>query len=233
MNTHRFPSPLRRRLAPAQECAFTLIELVVVITIMAILMVFSVPAINQAMGANRLTGEGNRIVQELAKAQGEAQRTNRPVQVRFYAYDDPSIPGSESLYRAMQVFRYAGSDLNVDRYTPENEDGSSLEPVDKLVKFQDPIIMTSNATYTSLMNAGEHQGTVNWGNNNTLQARFIAFDFLGNGSTNLSGELFAGRQYVFLTLVDEKHDPQTGGSPNNFVCIQIDRFNGSVRQYRP
>jgi hypothetical protein len=121
----------------------------------------------------------------------------------------------------------------VNRYTPESEDGSSLEPIDKLIKFQDPVVMTSNATYSSMMNAGEHQGSIAWGNNNSLQARFVAFDFLGNGSTNLSGELFAGRQYAFLTLVDEKHDPQGGGSPDNFVCIQIDRFNGSVRQYRP
>lgn len=62
------PSPFR------QQKAFTLIEMMVVVSVLAILLAFAVPSFRSTVASNRLTASTNELVSSIALARSEAIR---------------------------------------------------------------------------------------------------------------------------------------------------------------
>lgn len=207
--------------------AFTLIELIIVITIIGILMVFTVPAITGALKANKLSQGADLLRAQLSFAQQTAMRENAPIQVRFYRYDDPAVPGVEEKFRAYQFYRrqaFNRSDKDAGSTTANEE---LMEPIAQVRKLPKPIIISDTERLSSIVGLQKSQGQIPWKRGDPLKADYVAFDFRADGSTNLTGS-----NQWFLTLVEETED-RGGQIPENFATVQVDPFTGSIRLLRP
>lgn len=212
---------------PKTDTAFTLIELIIVITIIGILMVFTVPAITGALKANKLSQAADLLRAQLAFAQQTAMRENAPIQVRFYRYDDPSVPGIDEKFRAYQFYRrqvFDRSDRNAGS-TATNEE--LMEPIAQVRKLPIPIVIADSERLSSIIGLQKTRGQLPWKRGNPLVAEYVAFDFRPDGSTNLTGS-----NQWFVTLVEESQD-RGGDIPENFATVQVDPFTGSIRLLRP
>jgi type IV fimbrial biogenesis protein FimT len=78
-----------RRGSPRRSRGFTLIELIVAITILAILVGLAVPSFNEAALGSKLSGFANDIVGSTQLARSEAIKRNAPITVCAVASADP------------------------------------------------------------------------------------------------------------------------------------------------
>ena len=214
------PSAIRSR-------AFTLIELIIVITIIGIMMAFTVPAITGALKANKLTQAADLLRAQLAYAQLQAQKDNSPIQVRLFQYSDPTVPGDEDKFRAYQLFRRAAFDKSDVNAGGVNQNVETMEPIGPLRKLPTPIIFADSERVSTLLSLQKSRGEIPYKRNRPLAAQFVAFDFEPTGSTNLG----AAKQW-YVTLVDERKD-KGAEIPDNFATVQIDPFTGAIRLIRP
>src|SRR5438128_1445985 len=99
------PKLLQKKLL---QKAFTLIELLVVVGIMVVIMAFALPAVNSVLRGSQITQTGQMVCDQLALARQAALSKNHPIEVRFYQFGEPEIPGekandaSTGRYRALQ-----------------------------------------------------------------------------------------------------------------------------------
>src|SRR5947209_2150985 len=104
------PHPMNTHSAFQSRRAFSLMELVVVISIIAIISVFVAPQAAQILKGSTLTQGSTILTDQIRLAREIAVTKNRKVEVRFYQYADPEMPGESSSdsttwqYRALQVF---------------------------------------------------------------------------------------------------------------------------------
>ena len=75
--------------------AFSLVELLVVIAVIAIVAGYAVPAVTTMLKGSQLTQGSQMVVDQIALARQTALSRNRSVEVRFYKYADPETPGEE------------------------------------------------------------------------------------------------------------------------------------------
>ena len=71
------------------RAAFSLVELLVVITIIAIIAGFAVPAVTGIMRGSALTQASQLLTDQLSMGRQLALSKNRAVEVRIYKYADP------------------------------------------------------------------------------------------------------------------------------------------------
>jgi len=74
---------------------FTLVELVIVVTVAAILLVVGVPALQDLVRNNRLVTEANNLVAHLSLARSEAIKQRFPVAVCSSAAPDAALPACD------------------------------------------------------------------------------------------------------------------------------------------
>ncbi len=220
MKTISAQSEIRRR-------AFTLIELIVVMMIIVVMMVFVVPAVSGALKGQKLSQAADLLRTRLAYAQLQAQKENAPIQVRFFQYADPTMPGNEEKFRAYRFYRRVAFDRSAKNAGSTNQDIETMEPIGPLRKLPLPIVFADSERISTLLSLQKTRGSVPHKRNNPLEAQFVAFDFAPSGSTNLG----AAKQW-YLTLVDEKRE-RGAEIPDNFATVQIDPFTGAVRLIRP
>ena len=82
---------------------FTLIEVLVVLSIIAVIVAFTIPAMAPALKGSKLRQSADQLEALLAGAHQRAITENRPVEVRFFRFEDPESPGSLPMYRAVQA----------------------------------------------------------------------------------------------------------------------------------
>ncbi len=207
--------------------AFTLIELIIVITIMGIMMAFTVPAIQSGLQANKLTQAADLLRSQLAFAQQTAMKENAPIQVRFFSYSDPSVGGDRDHFRAYQFFRRKAFNRSSTNAGSSNVNVESMEPISPLRKLPPPVVMASSERLSTLCGLQKSLGEVPYKRNNPLNAQFTSFDFIPSGATNLG----AAQQW-YVTLLNDKDD-RGANMPDNFATVQVDPFTGAVRVLRP
>src|SRR5437867_461870 len=90
--------------------AFTLIELLVVIAIIIVIAGFAIPSVGPMLKGSSLSYSGQGVSDQLGLARQRALTKNRTVEIRFYRYGDPDVPGEQvsspasGKFRAMQAF---------------------------------------------------------------------------------------------------------------------------------
>jgi len=222
-----FPPATRRAGQPHRinraRTAFTLVELLVVIAVIALIAGLAVPAIEPMMKGSKLTTSADNVKFSLAAWRQQAIAENSPIEVRFLSYIDPTVPGQREAYRGYQA----------GRFRQQKKEGGGgdfvFDPLGNVQKLPEGIVFSSQDQMSSLLSSekvrkGSHEFLVEGQDN----LPFKSFSFRPDGSTELPKR--AGDTW-FLSIVQERDDEQANMNPDNFVTLQIDAFNGSVRSY--
>jgi uncharacterized protein (TIGR02596 family) len=215
-----------RRPDKSGTSAFTLIELLVVVTIMAILLAYVVPAANNILGGTNITRATQMVEDQLNLARQSAISLNRPVEVRFYQYHDPSMSGTNYCFRALQSWEVVKA--------------NSFIALEKVQILPAGIIMdkgTSSATTTL--------SSLFYPNGNVIgppgpaslsmvgtQYSYVAMHFTASGATDLLPTGGPSGSW-FLTLHAETKGDGLSIPPPNFVTIQVDPVSGTLEFFRP
>ena len=206
-----------RPLNRTQFRAFTLIEILVVITVLAILITAATPAVTGMMKSTRLTSAGDLILNNLVEAQLTAITESTDVEVRLYELPDFASVDQTLLMRGLQVFALR-PDLN-----DSNE--ASFQAATPLLRLDHGMVVSMDRKLSSLMGLKLKEDS---GSGAQQGRRYVAFHIHSDGSTNLPpGEPW------FLTLLDQDSANALKQPPANYFTIQIDPINGKLRTFRP
>ena len=225
--------------------AFTLIEMLVVVTIIVLLLAFSTPALMRTMQASRLASTGDSLMGTISEAQQMAYAQNVPVELRFFRYNGDF--GDNSQFRAYQLFKVVVATQGTGAAAQTKE---SIAPVGNLVKLSEgTIIATDSLLSPGISGNGLEDvkdGDVKPGYSGVDGATYNAIRFMPDGScrkvgatTTQSGVTLAGLTFQtlpqsFLTVTYDIGVAVTEENlPKNFYTIQIDPFTGKARSYKP
>ncbi len=226
--------------------AFSLVELLVVISVIAIIAGFAVPAVTTMIRGSQLTQGSQMIADQIALARQLALSRNRSIEVRFYKFGDSESPGEDpknpetGFFRSMQVF--------------EILDTGGLLPAGAIQRLPNNVVINESLLSTMIdrdeRTRIETPTTYDPEMPDTEVGRkyhYTSFRFLPDGSTDLSPSgTTSGKQnrpagdswYITLHGTNvKKTGSETDGTtttlPDNYFLIQIDPITGSTRAYRP
>ena len=221
------------RLNPFQPRAFTLVELLVVISIMGILFTLIVPSFNGILGANRLGTASEMVLGSLSSARQLATTKNRQIQVRLLVFTNPDFPSLNSpnnqQIRGIQLMQV--------------EESGAVTGIEKPRLFPNGIISGTtliNGTSMSTLAIGTGTNpTTSDPSVSTIGKNYSYYFFYvtpdGSFTRPDVNMPLSGSNY-YLTLYDEKYFSVVTGSlklPSNFSTIQIDPFTGDAILYQP
>lgn len=194
--------------------AFSLIELLTVIAIIALLSALMLPALSSVSQGFNITTAGQTVVDQMALARQLASAKNRSAEVRFYM--KKSTTGTNAVFRGLQVWNQAQKNGMV-----------VYEPASKVLWFRDGFKILESETYSPLLGSTFSAG---YKSSTDLPAGadyYVAVRFRSSGAPEAS----LANLNNFVTVV---HERETGASlPNNFFTIQIDPLTGRSTVYRP
>ncbi len=203
--------------------AFTLMEMLVVLTVIGVLFAFSAPQLFSLLQASSLSSAGSLLRNKLSQAQQIALSKNIDVEVRFFKFSDDLQAQTEDAIRGFQFYEY-------------NEEGEAI-PVSQFFRVQAPVVISTKAKLSTLLQAGKGGASPVKGTSpiprgsgsGRKSASYVSFRFRPDGSTDLPSKSQSGNTW-FITLVKEGSDQ---GIPKNFYTVQIDPYNGKITEYRP
>jgi uncharacterized protein (TIGR02596 family) len=191
--------------------AFTLVELLVVISIMALMTALVVPAVTSMLDGANLAQGGTIVNDQIALARQIASARNSTVEVRLIKI--PPAPG----YRALQLW-VSGS-------------GSAQVPVGKVVSFPQSVAISQDGTVLSKMLASLIvSGTMTAGV--TQNATYVSFSLRPSGEVVPVVTGSSARAGLYLTVVPARLASATSPPPN-YATIQLNPDSGSVQLFRP
>ena len=220
--------------------AFSLVELLVVIAVIAIVAGFAVPAVTTMLRGSQLTQGSQMVVDQIALARQLALSKNRSIEVRFYKFSDPETPGEigkkaeNGVFRAIQTFEIL-------------DNGKAL-PIGTIQRLPANVVINEgkNSTLINEQRDSDEKFTLPTESDPEIpdtdvkkEYVYVALRFLPDGSTNLPPTAKDSDSW-YLTIHgtnvkkgDGEKDGSTSILPDNFFTLQIDPITGSTRSYRP
>jgi uncharacterized protein (TIGR02596 family) len=198
---------------------FTLIEMLVVMAIIGIILALTLPATTTILRGNRMTQATQIVVDRLALARQTAITRNHAVEVRFYQFADPEVPGAASSFRALQALEVVKANV--------------VLPLEKLQPLPTAIIIDSAQSLSSLLDKNKRTKVTATAASPPLPRvgtnySYIALRFRPDGSTDL-----LPTADWFLTLHSETNGDGLATPPANFVTVDIDPVSGTLKFFRP
>ena len=253
VETHHIASkaklfPMRNLLPNHQgrRGGFSLIELLVVVTIIVLVMALSTPALTRTMQAGKLSSAGDSLLGIISQAQQYANTNNLPVEIRFFKFStEMDTPGARQDFRAYMMFKVTTSALTQGSTLTE-----TFVPMGSLTRLPDSITLVADPDLSPLFpNANSVKDTKNGatpGYAGVSGASYNAIRFMPDGTFRLPGAA-TGATLGLSTIAfaqDNTNSHMTLASdagasitkanlPKNFYTIQIDPFSGKARTYRP
>ena len=226
--------------------AFSLIELLVVVSIIVLVMAIATPALTRTLQASKLTTAGDSLLGMISQAQQYANTYNLPVEIRFFKFNtELDLPGARQDYRAYMMFKVTTSALTQGAVLKEN-----FVPMGSLTRLPETITLVAEPTLSPLLpTANSQSDTKNGatpGYSGVSGATYNAIRFMPDGSYRLPGAavgVTSGLSTInfsqditqcHFTLASDAGTAITlANLPKNFYTIQIDPFTGKARTYRP
>ena len=218
--------------APRRQ-AFSLIELIIVISVIVIIAAFTIPAMNTILKGSQLTQGSNILVAQLNIARQQALSRNRAIEVRIYRYADPEVPGEDvsdlktGKFRAMQLFQVMPTGV--------------ATPIDKVQTLPGGVIFAYSDTegLSSLIDLPTGLKPKKPGIDDKaapplprgvdLKYEYVSFKFLQDGSTD---RLPTAKWFITVIGLNDKLEAPTKPPPN-FFTVQINPVSGVTKTYRP
>ena len=216
-----------------KQRAFSLVELLFVMVIIAIVAALTLPAFNSMGKAQALSGAGSTLVDQLALARQTAVAQNRVVEVRFYKRrENPSQPASSAnpaRFRSYRTMFYDENVLNAFAQT------TMQDLPTQIVLAEDRVFSTLIFPYTTTTpsRAFLRENISNAETN--VDYQFIRFKPTGGTALSAAGTPDADRWFLTIKS-DNDQTVGTGTSArpaHNYVTIMLDAVSGRVRTYRP
>jgi len=210
--------------APERWRAFTLIELLFVIALIAILAVATLPAMRSVLDGTNVNGAASMLEAMIATARQTAMSRNLPVEVRFYQDDD----GTGAAWRKVGVVIPASSSgLPTDQWIAPGKMLPGNVIMDAAAEFSTILSMATapsggatNAPWKSQEPASA-PGSVQGKN-------YVGFRFNADGSSNLPAN-----QAWCLALRNPYAAPAANTPAANFVALVLDPVTGRTLSYQP
>lgn len=212
---------------------FSLVEMLIVLTIVGILLAFAAPNVFSLVQARTLSNEGSLLRNQLTYAQQIAVSKNADVEIRFFKWLDESSGQEKPIFSAFQLFQYGRN--------------GEMEPISAFFRIKPPT--TISEQFSTLLQPG-FQGSATdrkygfesptKGRSSTprgvgggmVDTEYISFRFRADGSTDLPNRS-SGKDTWYVTLVQGEGAAQTSSLPQNYVTLQVNPYNGVVTQFRP
>lgn len=221
MHLERSDEDSHLRSKGASAGAFTLIELLLVLTVMVILMTLLAPTLNNVLRGSALTQGADQVIGVLNTARQTALTRNVPVEVRFYCYDDPEMPGEDIYCQGLQAFAM----------TPTNNSviDSAITKVQQLPKG---VAITTNPSLTTIVANATNTSTLRIPRVGTAYT-YSSFQYYRSGMTDLLYRTGGMSTNWNITIINRANDTTGGSLPTNFTTISIDPYNGVMKIFRP
>lgn len=220
--------------------AFSLIEMLVVVTIIVLLLAFSAPALSRTLMASKLASAGESLFGAISEAQQIAYASNVPVELRFFKV--PDTFGTNPAYRSYQIFKIVQVTEGSGAAATVKE---SLEAAGNLVNMPENVIIVPDDTLSPALSGDGLPDTkegASVGYSGVKTAVYNAWRFMPDGSCRKVGKSSGGFATLefqkltesFITITIESGQAITSQNlPKNFFTIQVDPFTGKARSYKP
>lgn len=196
------------------HCAFTLVELVLVVAIMGILITLATFSIGSMLASQQLGSSSTRFSNDLALASRLAAKENRLVGIRFLKRAEEGAPAAQTQYRAWQL-------LAPDRMT------GKWRPLGKAHLLDASTVMMEHDTYSTLLDQSPLVTAAAVDDADTTPPLFA---FKPEGGTTLRRDATAPKWCVTLALFsDLRRAPDR--LPANHRTIVLNAHTGAVTEY--
>lgn len=236
LNSITFKSSFQTIMIPRnrhRNRAFSLIELMVVLGVVGLLMAFAAPNLFSLISSSTLTGEGQVLRNQLTYAQQTAISKSADVEVRFFLMADPTSARTEETFRAFQLYQY-------------NSEGE-LAPISQYFRIRTPVAIhpvlstlldpkanskaSDDKKYGILAPTAGRAEAPSGDGGKLRSTNYVAFRFRPDGSTDLPYRT-GSQDTWYITLVQGEGALQTQ-QPDNFLCLQVNPYNGQISEFRP
>ena len=208
--------PPRRR--PVR--AFTLVEMLVVMTIILIIVGLVVPVMRNILGSNQLTDATDRVVGQLKYGDQMALSKNLPIEVRFYEYNDATVTTTPPSIRAIQLWQLNQNGTRTPLAKPQLLPGTTIVSVDSRITN-----LGSDLSSNSLP-ASETPVTL------PASYTYKSFQFQPDGSTTLALVNQASPTVPLQWFCTLKNAIDQAYPPTDFATVQIEPVTGEIRVFR-
>ena len=236
------------RISRAAGSGFTLIELVVTLSIVTLLFWLTFPALRSFNSAKNLTASTADIQEILTQARTQAMMRNSYVFVGFFESDGsqsdtvrPAPAGTGRLWIGVAATKDGTQGYNTTNASAWSV--ANITPVDKLHFFDNLHLATNASFYSSSMTSntvspiGDLSATntpFGWpleNSNAVTQFSKGVIQFTPQGTAMLPGSSTIP-EYIQLALIPT-HGNLLAANTTNAAVIQVDAITGSVRTFRP
>ena len=209
MRQNRNPTESAHRPAARHPSAFSLLELLTVIAIMAILAAITLPAFNSISAGRKLDRAASQVVDTLSLARQTAMAHG--CRVRWELAD---IGTGTTDYRIHRLVEFKGG---------------TWQAASKWVALDSTVQINTDPARSGLISAATNPATTNftYGGKNFPSKTAIPVTFLPDGTTLLSGS------NTFLTLEPVQGPRDASGNSPNWSCIVVNPVTGRATAFRP
>jgi uncharacterized protein (TIGR02596 family) len=209
--------------AGRRPAAFTLTELLVVITIIVIMASLMGPTLSSALRGTSLSQAADKVISTLNFARQSAVSRGQTVEVRFFCYRDPEIPGDPVQFHALQAFSI--------------DDSGTALPLGKFQALPSTVVMSTNSfagqpasSLLTLPNLVAPQQFPIPRVNRNYSCSSFRFTRSG-GTTLLQNQTTNPWGITLVNAVDLRGG--VANLPGNYTTVIVDPYNGSIRTFRP
>lgn len=211
---------MNARLFRRKSSGFSLIEIIVVLSVVTLLVTASAPYVSGMLSATRLRTAADAVYNRLLEAQSLAMLFNTDSELRLYEVPDLIDATSRPTLRKLRILTLQPPEAGTASDTSPTP--NLFEPVGAATNLEQGVEINPTATHSSIVDLGFTEPE-----SEDETGRYVAVRFRPDGSVGLQ----PGRPW-FLTL-HEKDAHLRGDKLKNFITIQIEPATGRLRTFQP